>query len=72
MHFTGTHTGGLDLTFMGIPVQPPTGRRVALPEEPVEAYFRDGRMVREVVMKVPGGGLEGVLQQIGAAIPAGT
>jgi predicted ester cyclase len=70
MHFTGTHKGELDLTFMGIPAQPATGRPVALPEEPVEAYFRDGRILSEVVMKAQGGGLEGVLQQIGAEIHA--
>lgn len=69
-HITGTHTGTLDLSFLGIPAQPPTGIRVALPEERISATFRDGKLYREEDEVVPEGGLEGFLKQIGVAVPA--
>jgi hypothetical protein len=70
MHIRGTHTERLDLSFMDIPPQEPTRNRVAMPEEPVKATIKDGKVLREHVEPVPGGGLEGFLQQLGIAVQA--
>ena len=71
MHITGTHTGRLDLSFMDIPPQDATGKKVVMTEEPVTATIKDGKVFQEHVEPVPGGGLEGFLQQLGIAVPTG-
>jgi hypothetical protein len=67
---TCTHTGRLDLSFLGIPPVEATGKRVELPEEPVSAVIEDGKMSRVHIEGVPGGGLEGFLRQVGVELPA--
>ena len=67
---TGKQSGLLDLSFMGLPSVPATGTKVKLPEEPVTATIRDGKVYRFEVESVEGGGMEGLLKQIGVSIPA--
>lgn len=71
MHITGTHSGRLDLSFMDIPPQDATGKKVVMPEESIKATIKDGKLFREHVEAVPGGGLDGFLQQLGIAVPTG-
>ena len=66
---TGTHTGPLELP--GMPPIPATGKKVALPEETQIYTLRDGKLVKLQVEDVPGGGIPGMLQQIGVALPQG-
>lgn len=65
---TGTNTGELDLSFMGGPVLPATGRSFELPEESGTETFRDGKLIREVVDELPEGqvgGMTAIFQQLG-------
>src|SRR4051812_166477 len=70
-HITGTHSGPLDLPFLGISA-PATGKKVSLPQERMTVHF-DGDKIREMhVDPSPGGGMEGLLQQLGIAVPIST
>ena len=66
---TGTHTGTLHLESIGIPVMPPTGKSIRLPEEKVIVTLRDDKASRVEIPLVPGGSVEGLLAQIGIKIP---
>lgn len=68
VQITATNTGELDLSFMGGPVIPATGRSIELPEESATETFRDGKLLREVVDDLPEGqvgGLTAILDQLG-------
>lgn len=64
---TGTHTGTLALP--GLPPVPATGKKVALPEERQVYTLSGGKLVKLVVDEVPGGGVPGMLAQLGVQIP---
>ncbi|HEX2911073.1 MAG TPA: nuclear transport factor 2 family protein [Chloroflexia bacterium] len=68
---TGTHSGVLDLSEMGLPVPPiaPTGTKLNMPVEPVQYYLRDGKIYEMQAAPTPGGGVPGMLQQIGVNLP---
>ncbi len=68
-HLTGTHTG--DLTVPMIPnvgTVHATGRRISLPEEKVHITVKGNKINRFDVDKVPGGGVMGILSQIGVDV----
>jgi hypothetical protein len=62
-HVTGRHTGTLALPGMA-PI-PATGRSIALPPEPCWVKIGDGKLSVYHVEAVAGGGIDGILQQIG-------
>lgn len=67
---TGTHTGVLDLTPMGMPVSlPPTGKSFQLPK----SVFTFGIVGDQVMYfseeAVKGGGMAGILEQLGVKLP---
>lgn len=66
---TGTHQGDLDLSGMGMPTVPPTGRAFRMPVEHAQVTVKEGRITRMHVDVSPGGGLRGVLAQIGLTPP---
>jgi len=68
MQITGTQTRPLNLPMFGIHV-PYTGVSVILPQEHVEFVLADGKVAQMRVETKPGGGLAGLLQQIGAELP---
>ena len=68
MQIMGTQTHPLNLPMFGIRV-PYTGVSVILPQEHVEFVPEDDKVARMRVESVPGGGLAGLLQQIGAQLP---
>ncbi len=68
-HVTGKQSGPLDLSFMGLPIQPATGIKIKQPEEPLKATIRDAKLYRMEVASVEGGGMDGLLRQIGVNIP---
>lgn len=68
---SGTHTGELDLTPMGLGVIPATGKTFSNPEERGEAVIEGGKIVSIRVEAAEGSGLEGILRQIGVQPPAG-
>jgi hypothetical protein len=70
MKVTGTHTKTLDLSFLGIPPQPATGKEVQMPAEPIKVDFMGDKLSQLYVQSVEGGGVMGLLNQIGASIEA--
>ncbi|HZS76207.1 MAG TPA: nuclear transport factor 2 family protein [Ktedonobacteraceae bacterium] len=69
VQLTGKHTRDLRLPIPGIPAIPPTGKQVSLPRESLMYTFRDGKVADLHVTSVEGGGLPGMLQQLGVALP---
>lgn len=67
---TGTQTRELALPLPGFVPLAPTGKRVSLPAEHLTVTVRGGKLVRLEVEPVAGGGVPGVLAQLGAALPA--
>ncbi|HZO76248.1 MAG TPA: nuclear transport factor 2 family protein [Ktedonobacteraceae bacterium] len=69
IQITGTHTGNLSLPLFGLRSIQPTGIAIVLPQVPCEFQVDDGKVVGVRVEQVPGGGLSGLLQQIGSELP---
>jgi predicted ester cyclase len=69
VHITGTNTQPLPAIMPGMPGIPVTGKHVSLPEEPVRLIVHNGKITRMSVEPTPGGGVEGVLKQLGAQRP---
>ena len=66
---TGTHTGNLDLSALGLPVVPATGKAVKLPVEQADLTF-EGSKVTRLHIEVPAdGGVAAILQQLGVEMP---
>jgi len=65
---SGTHRG--ELRVPGLPPIPASGKPVQLPREPIQLSYRGNQFTEWVVEQVPDGGLRGVLNQIGASVPA--
>ena len=61
---SGTHTKTLALPLLGIPPMHETGQEVVLPQVPVTFLLKDGKITEMRVQSVPGGGMEGLLQQL--------
>lgn len=66
---TGTHTGTMVAPVPGIPQVPATGRKIVLPQEPVQVTARGGKLTNWHVNNIPHGGLPGILAQMGVALP---
>jgi hypothetical protein len=69
MQVTGTQTGTIDLSALRIPPVQPTGRSISLPPENVVFGVAINRITRMNVTPEPGGGLQGLLQQLGVQSP---
>jgi len=65
IQITGTHTNNMPPILPGLESMPPTGRRVSLPEESLRITVRNDKITRVEVDQVPGGGVPGVMQQLG-------
>lgn len=68
-HLPGTHTGDLDLTMMGLGIIPPSGKSINLPEETAQITVEGGKVVNYHVVPTAGGGLPGILTQLGVEAP---
>src|SRR6266566_227099 len=66
VQITGTHTRKLVVPMPGMPLIPPTGKKIALPEEHMTFTFKGDKIASLASDNVPGGGVLGVLAQIGA------
>ncbi len=66
---TGTQTGELNLPMPGFPKVPATGKHVSLPQEAMTFAVKDGKISRIESANVPGGGVAGVLAQLGVPMP---
>lgn len=68
---TGTHRGDLDLSFMGKPLVPATFKSIKLPPEYAVCTIKDEKIATMEVFsdKKNGGGVSGILKQIGVSSP---
>jgi len=69
VHISGTHTAMLNLPALGIQSFAATGKHVQLPFENLTATVKNGKLTRLEAAHVEGGGVPGVLAQIGAPMP---
>jgi predicted ester cyclase len=69
LQITGTQTGELNLPMPGLPKLPATGKHVSLPKEPTTFTVKDDKISRLESTNVPGGGVAGVLAQLGVSVP---
>ena len=65
LQVTGTHTGQLSLPMPGIPILPASGKQVSLPGEISTFTVKNGKLARLDIIPTPGGGLLGILSQLG-------
>jgi predicted ester cyclase len=72
LRITGAQSGELVLPVPGMPMVPATGRRIALPEEPARITVHSGKVSAFSVQPVQGGGILGVLHQLGVRLPVRT
>lgn len=66
---TGTHTGDLDLSPMGMPTVPATGNAVQLPQEELDVAVVGDKIASISGEPVHGGGVMGILEQLGVELP---
>jgi predicted ester cyclase len=66
---TGTQTRELDLPLPGFMKFPASGKHVSLPKEAITITLKDGKISRLEAAKVMGGGVPGVLAQLGVPMP---
>ena len=65
----GTQSGVLDLSPVGLGVSPATDKSFAAPREHVRVTIRDSKVAAWVAEPSGGGGLQGILFQLGIAEP---
>ncbi len=65
IQITATHTADLAFPQAGIPTIQMTGQAIGLPQVPVEFVLRDDKVAQMKMQNVPGGGMDGLLQQLG-------
>jgi predicted ester cyclase len=66
---TGTQSKELKLPLPGMQPIPATGKHISLPKEPVTFTMKDGKIARMESAATPGGGVMGVLAQLGVPAP---
>jgi hypothetical protein len=66
---SGTQTGELNLPLPGLPKLPASGKKVQLPKEQSTFTVTNGKLSRLDVASTPGGGVAGVLAQLGVQMP---
>lgn len=69
VQISGTHTNDLHLPLFGIPLISATGISVNLPQVHAAFLLADHKIAAMRTESVPGGGLAGLLQQLGAELP---
>ena len=69
VHISGTHSKPLTLPPMGIQSLPATGKHVQLPYENLTITVKNGKATRIDGEHVEGGGVPGLLAQLGVKIP---
>ena len=68
IQITGTHTNELTLPMLGMPPIPATGLAVTLPQVKTKYLIEDSKVAQMSIGTVPGGGLAGLLQQVGSEL----
>ena len=66
---TGTHTEALDLSGLGIPLVPATGKALSLAREDVVFTFAGDKIASIQSSGTPGAGVVAILSQLGVEMP---
>ena len=66
---TGTQSRPIPSLMPGMPDLPASNRSLSLPNETIRVKFQGERIVEVHVDPVPGGGVTGILEQLGVQIP---
>jgi hypothetical protein len=66
----GTQSGVLDLSPVGLGVTAATDKSFAAPREHVRVTIKDSKVASWVVEPIEGGGLMGILRQLGLTMPS--
>ena len=69
IQITGTHKGDLDLSPLGMPKVPATGKAVKLPRGEITLTVSNGKFTSLSSPAPDGGGVMGILSQIGVKVP---
>jgi predicted ester cyclase len=69
VQISGTHKGELDLSAMGLPKVPATGKKIHLPREEAELKIEGGKVKYFKTGSNPEAGVSGILKQLGVAVP---
>lgn len=69
LQLSGTHQSELDLSYMGLPDVPATGKSFQLPAEVATVSFTGDKINSIQVASVEGGGVAGILSQLGVQVP---
>ena len=69
VHITGRQTDSFILPPLGLPPIPQMGRAVSLPEEQWNYTVQKDQIAQISVERVAGGGIQGLLQQLGVDVP---
>lgn len=67
-HITGSHTKSMPAPYAGLRTIAPTNKPINMPDETVVFNIRDNKIQRMQVEHVEGGGLPGLLKQIGVEL----
>jgi len=70
VQITGTHKGELDLSALGMPNVPATGKTVNLPREEITLSVSNGKFTSLTTAATEGAGVMGILSQLGVKLPA--
>lgn len=70
VRLAGTHRGELVIPLPGLGKVPPTGRSFVLPEERLTFVVENDKIVHIRSNEPPGGGLQGILDQLGIPFPS--
>ena len=65
MQIVGYQTDSFVLPPLGLPPIPQTANSVSLPAEDVKFVLHDNRIAQMIVQQAPGGGINGLLHQLG-------
>jgi predicted ester cyclase len=69
IQITGTHKGELALSAVGMPKLPATGKAIKLPREEITLTVSNGRFTSLNSPAIVGGGVMGILSQLGVKVP---
>ncbi len=69
LQLSGTHQSDLDLSAMDLPNVPATGKSFQLPQESVTVTIQGEKITSVRGAKVEGGGVMGILSQLGVEAP---
>jgi predicted ester cyclase len=69
VQITGTHTKEMTAPIPGLKNIPATWKAIKMPEEECDITVTDDKITRLEIRQVPGGGIAGLLNQIGVKLP---